>query len=244
MEAIKKKKIIDGLYQYSMLFLIGCFLGCIFETILCYFQRGYIESRSGLIYGPFNLVYGFGLLVIVLVLKRYKKSYSIFLVGALLGGVVEYICSWIQEVFFHTTSWNYSHYFLNFDGRTSAYHMIWWGILALLFMKHLYPSLMKLIKKIKKGRLAIAIIIIVFFALNSFISAYANCRQYERSKHIKATNAIQVFFDKHYPDERVNKVYPNRRDSVTHEKINKKTSPKGNIQNHHNRKTNKRKQGH
>ena len=99
----------------------------------------------------------------------------------------------------------------------------------------------KLINKIKKGRLAISIIIIVFFLLNSIISGYANYRQFERSKHIEAKNAIQVFFDKHYPDERVNKVYPNRRDAVTHEKINKKTSRQGNVQNHHRRKTNKRK---
>lgn len=215
-----KQEKIDLIYKIVMLFTVGCFVGVVFETILCYFQRGYFESRKGLIYGPFNVIYGFGIVVIALILERYKKTPSILVVGSILGGIIEYLCSWCQETIFGTTSWDYSNYFLNFDGRTSLYHMIWWGILSLLFMKLIYSPIKKLIYKVKEEkRLVISIILIIFFIIDILISSYANIRQTERIEGIKATTPIQKFFDKHYPDEYINKIYPHRRNAKTKVKI-------------------------
>ena len=47
-------------YKLFWVFFIGCFAGVVLETIYCLIQRGHYESRVGLIYGPFNLVYGIG----------------------------------------------------------------------------------------------------------------------------------------------------------------------------------------
>ena len=219
---IEQESKADLFYRIVMLFTIGCFAGVLFETILCYCQRGYFESRKGLIYGPFNPVYGFGIVILVLILERYKKNIAITLVGGIVGGIVEYTCSWVQEIFFGTTSWDYSDYFLNFDGRTSIYHMMWWGILSLLFMRFLYPTIKKIIFKIEeKKRLKISLIITIYFIADMLISGYANIRQYERIQNKKATTTIQKIFDKYYPDKYINKVYPNRRDAKTQIKINK-----------------------
>ena len=49
-------------YKLFWVFFIGCFAGVVLETIYCLIQRGHYESRVGLIYGPFNLVYGVGAL--------------------------------------------------------------------------------------------------------------------------------------------------------------------------------------
>ena len=49
-------------YKLFWVFFIGCFAGVVLETIYCLIQRGHYESRVGLIYGPFNLVYGIGAL--------------------------------------------------------------------------------------------------------------------------------------------------------------------------------------
>lgn len=213
---------IDILYKIIMLFTIGCFVGVVFETILCYFQRGYFESRKGLIYGPFNVIYGFGVVFIALILERHKKTSSIIIVGSILGGIIEYICSWCQETLFGTTSWDYSNYFLNFDGRTSIYHMIWWGILSFLFMKLIYSPIKKLIYKVKEEkRLLISIILIIFFTIDMLISGYANIRQSERIEGVEAKTVLQKFFDKYYPDEYINKIYPHRRDAKTKLKISK-----------------------
>ena len=219
-EVKDKDNKVNLFFRLMMFFTIGCFVGCIFETFLCYFQRGYFESRKGLVYGPFNPVYGFGVVVIVYALEHKKKNISIFITGALLGGGIEYICSWIQEKVFGTLSWNYSKYFLNFDGRTSLYHMFWWGVLAFIFIKCIYPFVLKLIYKIKeKYRLILSICLLIFFIIDSLISSYACIRQKQRIDKISATTKIEKYFDKNYPDSRVNKLFPNRRLATTHQKV-------------------------
>jgi uncharacterized membrane protein len=135
-----KKNKIDFMFRIVMFFTLGCFIGCLLETILCYIQLGYFESRKGLIYGPFNPVYGIGVTLVILLLEREKKSHLIFLTGAFLGGVVEYICSWVQENTFGTISWDYHEYFLNFGGRTSLFFMFCWGVLSYIFIKAIYIS--------------------------------------------------------------------------------------------------------
>ncbi|MBQ2640048.1 MAG: putative ABC transporter permease [Bacilli bacterium] len=219
---MKKERIINYLYKVVMLFIIGCFIGCIFETILCFLQRGHFESRRGLIYGPLNPVYGIGFLFICLLLKKEKRNYMIFLKGFFYGGVIEYLCSWFQEMFFHTTSWNYNKYALNFDGRTSIYHMICWGIGTFLIMEYLYPNIIKLIDKIKlRYRLVITIVILIFLIVDITISSLAFIRYKERLNKIPAHNSMDRFMDEHYPNEYLVKIYPNIRDSKTGVKLSK-----------------------
>lgn len=208
----KNQSKINEHYKLIMFFLLGSFIGCLFETILCYYQRGHFESRRGLIYGPFNPIYGLGAVALVYYLENKKNIFSLFLNGAFLGGLVEYLCSWIQETFFGTTSWNYTNYPLNFDGRTSVYHMLWWGVFSVIFMKLIYPFVLKVIYSIKEEkRKIINIIVLIFFVINGLISGYASIRQEERSRNRKATNVVQKFFDRHYPDSLMERVYPNRK---------------------------------
>ena len=217
---MKKEKLINYLYKVAMLFIIGCFLGCFFETILCFLQRGHFESRRGLIYGPFNPVYGIGFLFMCLLLRKEKRNYMIFLKGFLYGGIIEYLCSWFQEKLFHTSSWNYSKYALNFDGRTSVYHMIFWGLGTFLIMKFLYPKTIKLIDKIKlKYRLLVTILVILFLIFDITISSLAFNRYKARLKDIPAHNSVDKFMDKHYPDKVLIKIYPNVRDSKSKIKL-------------------------
>lgn len=206
-----KQKHIDLLFKIIMYFTIGCFIGVVLETILCLFQTGHLESRQGLIYGPFNPVYGFGLVAIVLLLEKSKKWYSIFIKGALLGGIVEYLCSFVQEILFGTISWDYSEYLFNINGRTSIYHMIWWGILCLGFMKVAYPYINNKIFEVDKNkRLIVAVALFIFFSIDIVISVGASIRQDQRYNNIVATSRTQVFFDKYYPDEFMDAIYPNK----------------------------------
>ena len=217
---MKENKIVNWVYKVLMLFMIGSFLGCFYETILCFLQRGHFESRRGLIYGPFNPVYGIGFMIMCLLLKKEKKDLVIFLKGFLYGGLIEYACSWIQEFVFHTSSWNYSKYYFNFDGRTSVFHMICWGIATLLVMKHLYQNIIRLIDKVKqKYRIAITIIITVFLIFDITISTMACIRYTERINNIGPRNNIDKFLDKYYPNEYLVKIYPNLKDPKTKEKL-------------------------
>ena len=96
------KKVIKELEKIFWVFIIGCILGYIFEMIIVLFQKGYFESRKGLIYGPFSPVYGIGGIIYYLIFKHIKtrNKLAVFLIAMILGGTTEYICSFMQEKIF------------------------------------------------------------------------------------------------------------------------------------------------
>ncbi len=192
------------------IFIIGCVFGCLVEVLNHFIHYGNFVSRSGLIYGPLNPVYGFGLVIFVLFLSKIKNPILIFIGGMLLGGGFEYVCSFVQEKVFGTISWDYSHQLFNIGGRTSLKYMLIWGVLALIFMKFVYPILSNLIEKIpvKIGRI-LTVILVVFVIFDAVISIIACLRQSERAMGEEASNRVEVFLDKHYPDERLNKIFEN-----------------------------------
>lgn len=51
------KKLVHQIIWYTIIFSI---IGLLIETIFCYLTTGVIESRKGLIWGPFCPVYGIG----------------------------------------------------------------------------------------------------------------------------------------------------------------------------------------
>ena len=59
-------------YKVALICIAGSFAGVVVEILWCLFRNGYIESRSGLVYGPFNPVYGIGAVVMTLALYRYR----------------------------------------------------------------------------------------------------------------------------------------------------------------------------
>lgn len=192
------------------IFIIGCVFGCMVEVLNHFIHYGNFVSRSGLIYGPLNPVYGFGVVIFVLFLSKIKNPILIFIGGMLLGGGFEYVCSFVQEKVFGTISWDYSHQLFNIGGRTSLKYMLIWGVLALIFMKFVYPILSNLIEKIpvKIGRI-LTVILVVFVIFDAVISIIACLRQSERAMGEEASNRVEVFLDKHYPDERLNKIFEN-----------------------------------
>ena len=200
-----------------LIFLIGSIIGAYYEQILhligMYIKTNTIvwEYRRGVIYGPFNVIYGFGAVIMTLLFvpKNYKW-YQIILYGALLGGGVEYIVSFLQETFTHTTSWDYSERFLNINGRTTIPYMIIWGIFSLIFVKYLYPFVSKLIESIPYSIGTIFTkIMLIFMIFNMVISWSAIIRQTLRRNNVPPITNIGKFYDKYYPDEYLAKYFPN-----------------------------------
>ena len=193
-----------------LLFMIGCLIGCFMEMINHFLHYGNVVSRSGLIYGPLNPVYGFGIILFVLCLSKVEKPVHIFILGMFLGGGFEYLCSLFQEKVFGTVSWNYSHQMFNIGGRTSLKYMIIWGFMALLVMKVIYPFLSNLIERVPVNfGNVLTMFLTLFMIFNVCISVMACLRQSERSLGLKASNGMEVFLDKHYPDERLNEIFEN-----------------------------------
>lgn len=199
-------------YKLFWVFMIGCFFGVVVETLFCLVTHGYIESRQGLIYGPFNPVYGFGAVVMTIVLHpiAHRRWYIIFVLSMILGGGFEYISSLIQQTTTGTVSWQYHQMPFNLGGRTSLQYSFYWGVLGLLWVKEIYPLMSKWIEKIpKRFGVPMTWILVVFMVANMTISVLAVNRWNERTEGIPASGGFEEFLDKTYPNDFLDKVYPN-----------------------------------
>lgn len=199
-------------YKLFWVFFIGCFAGVVLETIYCLIQRGHYESRVGLIYGPFNLVYGIGALCLSGALYRFRNRGRVFsfVGGFVVGSVVEYACSWFQEVCFGSTSWDYSNMPYNLNGRICLLYSIFWGILGIFWIKDIYPRMAKWILKIpnKVGK-PLTWVLLVFMVFNSVMTLFTSLRWTARREGVEPRNAFEAYLDEHYPDERMQKIFAN-----------------------------------
>ena len=199
-------------YKLFWVFFIGCFAGVVLETIYCLIQRGHYESRVGLIYGPFNLVYGIGALCLSGALYQFRNRGRVFsfVGGFIVGSVVEYACSWFQEVCFGSTSWDYSNMPYNLNGRICLLYSIFWGILGIFWIKDIYPRMAKWILKIpnKVGK-PLTWVLLVFMVFNSVMTLFTSLRWTARREGIEPRNAFEAYLDEHYPDERMQKIFAN-----------------------------------
>ena len=212
---MKEKNVKKELTILFWVFIIGSIAGFIFEVIVVFFQKGHFELRQGLIYGPFIPVYGIGAMCYYIVLSKIKikNKVRIFLITMILGGITEYLCSFIQEKAFGTISWDYSYLPFNINGRTSLLHCIYWGIGGVLYITYIEPLLNKMIDKTNmKAFDLITIILSIFIVFDISISWMAADRQTERKNDIEPQNHLDLFLDKNYPNEYMNRIFNNKKD--------------------------------
>ena len=194
------------------LFFIGCLLGDITETIFCRITAGVWMSRSSLVWGPFSIVWGFAIAAVTDLLYKYKDRSDrfLFLMGTALGGAYEYLCSVLSEMVFGTVFWDYSEIPFNLGGRINLLYCFFWGFAAVAWFKIFYPVISGWIEKLPicAGRI-LTWVIVVFMCCNMAVSTMALIRSNERSQEIPATQSWQQTMDERFPDERMDKIYPN-----------------------------------
>lgn len=199
-------------YKLFLILFIGSFAGVVVELLWCFIRHGYFESRSGLVWGPFNLVYGLGALCLSMTLYRYRNRSAIhsFIGGFITGSVVEYLCSFFQELVFGSTSWDYSNVPFNINGRICLLYSIFWGFLGVFWIKSLMPRMSVWILAIPNriGK-ALVWVLFVFMLLNAIVSAGAVYRWSQRIGGTEATNAVERVLDQRFPDERMERIFPN-----------------------------------
>ena len=200
-------------YKLVCLFFLGAFLGDITETIFCYVTAGELMSRSSVVYGPFSIVWGLGCVFLTAVLYQHRTRSDgyIFVFGTLLGGAYEYVCSVFTELVFGTIFWDYSAIPFNLGGRINLLYCFFWGIAAVIWLKKLYPFFAKWIERIpKKIGVAVSWVLIVFMVFDIIMSGLAMTRYTVRkTENTPASNGVELFLDEHFPDERMERIYPN-----------------------------------
>lgn len=209
----KGKKVINWIIIIFWVFLIGSVFGFFAEMIYGTVYSRTLIIRRGLIYGPFVQVYGMGAVAYYLLITKIKEPKEAFFTGMIMGGILEYLCSFFQEILFGTISWDYSWSFFNFNGRTCLLYCVYWGIIAVVFLKVIYP-IFKVIEPYiyKKSIRILTVFLMLFMTFDITISCMAADRQNKRHQSIPAQNDIDVFLDETYPDERMDKIFNNKKE--------------------------------
>lgn len=207
------KKIIKNSIKIFWIFVIGSVFGFFAEMLYALVYTRTLEIRQGLIYGPFIQIYGMGAVAYYVLISNVQEPKKAFISGMIMGGVLEYLCSFFQEIFFGTISWDYSHLFMNLNGRTSLLYCVYWGIIAIVYLKVVYPAFQKMEPLIEKTSIKIiTVFFMLFMTFDITISCMAGNRQQERRQDIPANGPVDQFLDRVYPDELLDRIYNNKKD--------------------------------
>lgn len=207
------KKVVIYIIKIFWIFVIGSIFGFFAEMLYALVYTRTIEIRQGLVYGPFIQIYGIGAVAYYILISKIQEPKKAFFAGMIMGGALEYLCSFFQEIFFGTISWDYSNQFMNLNGRTSLIYCVYWGIIALLFLKIAYPMLNKLEPLIYKNEVKVfTVFFMLFMIFDIVVSCMAGNRQKERHQNIPPDGAIEEFIDRMYPDELLDRIYSNKKE--------------------------------
>lgn len=191
-------------------YLIGGLIGTVWEMSLELFRKHEFLIRSGSFFTPFNPVYGFGLVLILVCLNKVKNNYTLFLYGSLLGGVAEYMMSFLQEKLLGSKSWDYSNKFLNINGRTTVIFCIFWGFAAFLIIRFFFPILFSFLDSLDPNLIrALSIVGFVIVILDLSATTLGLYRYSNRANSIPPISFLGKFIDKLFPDSVVEYFFSN-----------------------------------
>lgn len=162
---------------YINMFLLFSIIGHIVENFF------YNSIDSGILYGFWTPIYGFGVLLIILIdsilkkVKLNKLAHIIFtfLICSVTISLLELIGGYTIEILFGRVFWDYSHLPLNIGKYTSLSMCAVWGGASIIFLYLLKPLADKIIKKVPKyityilSTLFIIDVIVTILKVSNFI---------------------------------------------------------------------------
>ncbi len=187
------------------LFVGGSLFGLVVETIFHAIVYGGIESRAGLVWGPFSPIYGVGAVVLTVSLNRFYHSHNliIFLIAMVVGSVIEYTTSYLMETLWGAIAWDYTGTFGSINGRTNFAFGVMWGLLGLVWVRVILPFIKHVIALVNTKHIfvrAFTLALSVFMAVDIVVTVLALDREGQRAADIPATTWEQQFFDEYFPD--------------------------------------------
>lgn len=217
MENKNDKNSVKQIIWYTIIFSI---VGLLIETVFCYVTTGVIESRKGLIWGPFCPVYGVGATILIVLLDKYKdKGIKLFIIGCIFGNLIEYGLSYLLEAMYGTRFWDYTYLGWNLNGRICIRYSIFWGILSVILIKFIKQWVDKIINKIPNSKI-LHIVILTFITIDCIATVWAiNTYQnrvvdsyYEVKIKNDNRNIIQKYIeDNLFSNEIMKNTFPNLR---------------------------------
>lgn len=120
--------------QYIFFFFLASFCGYLWEVCLMLVKEGAFSNR-GFLYGPWLPVYGTGAVLMLLLLRRWKRRpAAVFFLSVLLGGTVELVIGFLLDHVWELRYWDYSGSPLSVGGYVCLYSLLGFGIAGVLWV--------------------------------------------------------------------------------------------------------------
>ncbi|MBQ6569140.1 MAG: putative ABC transporter permease [Clostridia bacterium] len=156
-----------------LMFMIGAFVGFIYEEIYFLIDEGSLTYR-GMLWGPYLPVYGFGAVFVYLLFSRLRKYPPLIFIGSvILTGIVELITGYTLLKLFNKRWWDYRGMFMNFDGNgfVCLQSVLLFGVLSLLFVYLVQPKIFRAYSKMNKKTRNIIFFILLAIIVTDLIAS-------------------------------------------------------------------------
>ena len=178
---------------YFLLFISYAFLGWCMEVICKLIQYKRFINRGFLI-GPYCPIYGWGALLITILLQKYNNDpLTLFILAMVICSILEYVTSYFMEKIFKARWWDYSTKKFNLNGRICLNTMIPFGLLGLLMIYVINPFLFNLYGSFNREVLyTITIIIATIFIIDNIVSLVILTSVREDNKLLEKDNTEEM----------------------------------------------------
>ena len=134
--------------ELILLFFIYACLGWCVEVAFAACKQGRFVNR-GFLNGPLCPIYGFGMLIVAILLDPVRDNLPLLFAGAfLLTTLLELITGFVLEKLFHTRWWDYSRMPLNIGGYVCLLFSILWGAACVVVLKWVHAPIYLLVRRI------------------------------------------------------------------------------------------------
>lgn len=140
---------------YINIFLFFSIFGYLFETICSWiFKSGF---SSGILYGPWTPLYGFGVLIIMFVsnklfmnlhMNRIVETIIVFFVVGFVLTILEWLGGVLIEKMFSITFWDYSNYKCHIGKYIALEMSLVWAVGSIILVYLVLPWTLGIIKKV------------------------------------------------------------------------------------------------
>ncbi len=203
-----------GLYQYIIIFLIASVLGLVIETVYIYIVFGIFESRVGLVWGPFSPLYGVGAVLLTLVLWPLRKQpvWRLFLISAVLGGLLEQFAGWSMETFMHAQSWTYLGLPDHITQWIAWRFLAMWGLLGVVWARAIMPEMIYRIgEPVSRRQVVVVTLLSAFIVLDVVMTIACFWRAGQRFQGVPPRNPFESYVDMHFDDKFIASTFENVR---------------------------------
>lgn len=128
--------------------------------------------NRGFLIGPYCPIYGYGVLLLTFLLKKYQEDIvATFIFSILICGLLEYFTSYFMEKIFHARWWDYSKRKFNINGRICLETLIPFGIMGCAILYITNPVILNLLNKIPDLILHIvSVILFILYIIDNIVS--------------------------------------------------------------------------